>query len=121
MGRVDACWHSRFGCCSTACTGHSPLCPAVHWPCAHRPPPAAAPQESELTPTGANLLDGRYAVFGYVTEGSSLLKEMQVGAVGAAPAEPRLSLLGLLSLLRQALPMLLRREGCGWPTGQPAG
>jgi cyclophilin family peptidyl-prolyl cis-trans isomerase len=40
----------------------------------------AAAQESELTPTGANLLDGRYAVFGYVTEGSSLLKEMQVGA-----------------------------------------
>ncbi|PSC68158.1 Peptidyl-prolyl cis-trans chloroplastic [Micractinium conductrix] len=36
-------------------------------------------KESELTPTGANLLDGRYAVFGYVTEGSSMLKEMQVG------------------------------------------
>jgi hypothetical protein len=35
-------------------------------------------QESELTPTGANLLDGRYAVFGYVTEGAQLLKEMQV-------------------------------------------
>lgn len=39
-------------------------------------------QESELTPTGANLLDGRYAVFGYVTEGSQLLKEMQVGGWG---------------------------------------
>ncbi|KAL4447585.1 hypothetical protein ABPG75_004804 [Micractinium tetrahymenae] len=36
-------------------------------------------KESELTPTGANLLDGRYAVFGYVTQGSELLKEMQVG------------------------------------------
>ncbi|EFN59625.1 hypothetical protein CHLNCDRAFT_33486 [Chlorella variabilis] len=36
-------------------------------------------KESELTPTGANLLDGRYGVFGYVTEGSQLLKEMQVG------------------------------------------
>lgn len=36
-------------------------------------------QESELTPTGSNLLDGRYAVFGYITEGAQLLKEMQVG------------------------------------------
>ncbi|KAL4856839.1 Peptidyl-prolyl cis-trans isomerase [Chlorella vulgaris] len=36
-------------------------------------------KESELTPTGANLLDGRYAVFGYVVDGAPLLKEMQVG------------------------------------------
>ncbi|KAK9816473.1 hypothetical protein WJX72_000720 [[Myrmecia] bisecta] len=36
-------------------------------------------KESELTPTGSNLLDGRYAVFGYVTEGQDLLQEMQVG------------------------------------------
>lgn len=36
-------------------------------------------KESELTPTGSNLLDGRYAVFGYVTQGAELLKEMQVG------------------------------------------
>lgn len=26
-------------------------------------------KESELTPSGANLLDGRYAVFGYVVSG----------------------------------------------------
>lgn len=36
-------------------------------------------KESELTPTGSNLLDGRYAVFGYVTDNSDLLKNMQVG------------------------------------------
>ena len=36
-------------------------------------------KESELTPTGSNLLDGRYAVFGYVTQGADLLKEVQVG------------------------------------------
>lgn len=36
-------------------------------------------KESELTPTGSNLLDGRYAVLGYITEGSDLLKEMQIG------------------------------------------
>jgi len=36
-------------------------------------------KESELTPTGSNLLDGRYAVLGYVTQGADLLKEMQVG------------------------------------------
>ena len=35
-------------------------------------------QESELTPSGANLLDGRYAVFGYVVEGQELLQQMQV-------------------------------------------
>lgn len=36
-------------------------------------------KESELTPTGSNLLDGRYAVFGYVTKGQDLLKDLQVG------------------------------------------
>ena len=30
-------------------------------------------KESELTPSGANLLDGRYSVFGYVVEVCSLL------------------------------------------------
>lgn len=34
-------------------------------------------QESELTPSGANLLDGRYAVFGYVVEGQELLQQLQ--------------------------------------------
>lgn len=38
-------------------------------------------QESELTPTGANLLDGRYAVFGYVIDGADLLQECQAGDV----------------------------------------
>mmetsp|Transcript_9752 Transcript_9752/g.26429 ORF Transcript_9752/g.26429 Transcript_9752/m.26429 type:complete len:447 (+) Transcript_9752:63-1403(+) len=36
-------------------------------------------KESELTPTGANLLDGRFAVFGYVTEDSDAVGYMQVG------------------------------------------
>ncbi|KAK9828041.1 hypothetical protein WJX81_004327 [Elliptochloris bilobata] len=36
-------------------------------------------KESELTPSGANLLDGRYAVFGYVVEGQELLQQLQVG------------------------------------------
>lgn len=38
-------------------------------------------QESELTPTGANLLDGRYAVFGYVIDGADLLQECQAGDI----------------------------------------
>ncbi len=38
-------------------------------------------QESELTPSGANLLDGRYAVFGYVVEGQDLLTQLQVGDI----------------------------------------
>jgi cyclophilin family peptidyl-prolyl cis-trans isomerase len=36
-------------------------------------------KESELTPSGANLLDGRYAVFGYVIEGQDALGLMRVG------------------------------------------
>jgi cyclophilin family peptidyl-prolyl cis-trans isomerase len=36
-------------------------------------------KESELTPTGSNLLDGRYAVLGYITDGQLLLKDLQVG------------------------------------------
>jgi len=36
-------------------------------------------KESELTPSGANLLDGRYAVFGYITEGADLLTECNTG------------------------------------------
>jgi cyclophilin family peptidyl-prolyl cis-trans isomerase len=36
-------------------------------------------KESELTPTGSNLLDGRYAVFGYVTENSEMLRDLAVG------------------------------------------
>lgn len=35
-------------------------------------------KESELTPTGANLLDGRFAVFGYVTEDQDAVGYMQV-------------------------------------------
>lgn len=38
-------------------------------------------KESELTPSGANLLDGRYAVFGYVTENVDALGEMHVGDI----------------------------------------
>mmetsp|Transcript_35781 Transcript_35781/g.78111 ORF Transcript_35781/g.78111 Transcript_35781/m.78111 type:complete len:447 (-) Transcript_35781:198-1538(-) len=38
-------------------------------------------KESELTPSGANLLDGRYSVFGYVTENVDALGEMHVGDV----------------------------------------
>ena len=36
-------------------------------------------RDSELTPSGSNLLDGRYAVFGYVTEGKDYLESLQVG------------------------------------------
>jgi cyclophilin family peptidyl-prolyl cis-trans isomerase len=38
-------------------------------------------RDSELTPTGSNLLDGRYAVFGYVTEGKDFLEGLKVGDV----------------------------------------
>ncbi|GFR40727.1 hypothetical protein Agub_g1336 [Astrephomene gubernaculifera] len=36
-------------------------------------------KESELTPTGSNLLDGRFAVFGYITEGQDALADFKVG------------------------------------------
>lgn len=35
--------------------------------------------EPNLTPAGANLLDGRYAVFGYVVEGTEVLGKLKVG------------------------------------------
>ncbi|GMP29221.1 hypothetical protein ACSBR2_010526 [Camellia fascicularis] len=38
-------------------------------------------KESELTPSNANILDGRYAVFGYVTENADLLADVKVGDV----------------------------------------
>ncbi len=37
--------------------------------------------EPELTPAGLNLLDGRYAVFGYVTEGKEVLEQLRKGDV----------------------------------------
>jgi peptidylprolyl isomerase len=35
--------------------------------------------DSELTPAGANLLDGRYSIFGFVTEGKEVLGELKAG------------------------------------------
>jgi peptidylprolyl isomerase len=35
--------------------------------------------DGELTPAGANLLDGRYAVFGYVIDGQEVLGEIRPG------------------------------------------
>ncbi len=35
--------------------------------------------EPELTPAGLNLLDGRYAVFGYMTEGREVLEKLKAG------------------------------------------
>jgi len=38
-------------------------------------------KESELTPTGLNLLDGAFATFAYVTEGAGILGDIQAGDV----------------------------------------
>eukprot|EP01018_Ginkgo_biloba_P013627 Gb_08385 [translate_table: standard] len=38
-------------------------------------------KESELTPSNANILDGRYTVFGYVTENQDYLADLKVGDV----------------------------------------
>ncbi len=35
--------------------------------------------DSELTPAGRNILDGRYSVFGYVTEGKDVLSKIKAG------------------------------------------
>lgn len=73
-------------CCCHMNVLHSPfICPAA--PHTHHLPAPTLLQESELTPTGSNLLDGRYAVFGYVTEGAPLLAEMQASCChGLVPA-----------------------------------
>ncbi|ACO68970.1 peptidyl-prolyl cis-trans isomerase chloroplast precursor [Micromonas commoda] len=36
-------------------------------------------KESELTPSGTNILDGRYSVFGYVIDGQEILRELKAG------------------------------------------
>ncbi|KAH9300859.1 hypothetical protein KI387_012442, partial [Taxus chinensis] len=38
-------------------------------------------KESEVTPSRSNILDGRYAVFGYVTENQDYLADLKVGDV----------------------------------------
>jgi len=40
--------------------------------------------ESDLTPAGKNLLDGRYSCFGYTVEGADLLKAVKEGDVVAS-------------------------------------
>jgi len=35
--------------------------------------------EPELTPAGANLLDGRYSIFGYVVDGKEVLDQLKAG------------------------------------------
>ncbi|MEO1392531.1 MAG: peptidylprolyl isomerase [Cyanobacteria bacterium J06634_5] len=35
--------------------------------------------EAELTPAGRNMLDGRYAVFGYTIDGKDVLRELKAG------------------------------------------
>jgi len=35
-------------------------------------------RESELTPSGTNILDGRYTIFGYVVDNQELLRDMKV-------------------------------------------
>ena len=35
-------------------------------------------RESELTPSGTNILDGRYSIFGYVIENQELLRDLKV-------------------------------------------
>lgn len=35
--------------------------------------------EPELTPAGRNLLDGRYAIFGYLTDGEAVLRKLKAG------------------------------------------
>ena len=37
--------------------------------------------ESNLTPAGKNLLDGRYACFGYTVDGAEMLKDIKVGDI----------------------------------------
>ena len=37
--------------------------------------------ESDLTPAGKNMLDGRYTCFGYITENEDLLKGIKEGDI----------------------------------------
>ena len=35
--------------------------------------------DTEITPPGYNLMDGRYSVFGYLTKGKEVLEELTAG------------------------------------------
>ena len=37
--------------------------------------------DSDLTPAGKNLLDGRYSCFGYTTEGARFLSDLKEGDI----------------------------------------
>ena len=37
--------------------------------------------DSDLTPAGKNMLDGRYTCFGYTTENADLLKDVKEGDI----------------------------------------
>lgn len=40
--------------------------------------------DSDLTPAGKNVLDGRYPVFGYVVEGADFLRDVKEGDIIAS-------------------------------------
>lgn len=52
--------------------------------------------ESDLTPAGRNLLDGRYALFGYTLDGADLLKDVKEGDIIASAKVTR----GIENLVR---------------------
>jgi hypothetical protein len=62
------------------------------------------PQESELTPTGSNLLDGRFAVFGYVVDNADLLGELQASRPDPAHHIPQACLAAPSAVLAQPWP-----------------
>lgn len=80
-----ACCHPCWACLRSAAA--CALAPALLAPHSASSQIFFLLKESELTPSGANLLDGRYSVFGYAVQGQDNLGLMKVRATGSRPGE----------------------------------
>ena len=70
--------------------------------------------EPELTPAGINLLDGRYAVFGYLIDGKSVLEKIRAG-----DEIERIEILNGAENLVNATPLPAKQALLEWSTLNP--
>jgi Peptidyl-prolyl cis-trans isomerase (rotamase) - cyclophilin family len=70
--------------------------------------------EPELTPAGINLLDGRYAVFGYLIDGKPVLEKIRAG-----DEIERIEILNGAEYLINATPLPAKQALLEWSTLNP--
>lgn len=94
-----ACCHPCWACLRSAAA--CALAPALLAPHSASSQIFFLLKESELTPSGANLLDGRYSVFGYAVQGQDNLGLMKVRVQQPAGQGNECLLTGVWSLQEQ--------------------